>query len=145
MRTPKVRLPLPESPTLGAAAPSAALGHHRPRRRTTAWKPSSGCFVKRDQHAVAVPPASIAPHTYPPPPRVVVDVPRSRCREGSYLAPEDVPMHSLGYELPRTRLLGNPVNRQGLGSRTTKRTGTLKPRPAATGLRNPPRRTRRLA
>ena len=52
---------------------------------STAWKRSSGSFVNRDQHPIAVPPLSIKPHTYPPPPRVLVGVTHSRRREGPYL------------------------------------------------------------
>jgi hypothetical protein len=39
---------------------------------TTAWKPSSGSFVKRDQHAIVVQPLPITLHTYPPPLHLVV-------------------------------------------------------------------------
>ena len=65
----------------------------------------------RDQHAIAVPPLPIMPHTYPPPLQVVVGVPAHDVVKGHISTSEDAPMHSLGYELPRTPLLGLWVNK----------------------------------
>ena len=69
---------------------------------TTAWNLSLGSFVFRESHPIGVPPLPITPHIYPPPLRVVVGACRSHRSEVNLSTSEDVPMHSLGYELPRT-------------------------------------------
>jgi hypothetical protein len=92
---------------LPAASNKSYLASSRSKRSSrspsprTAWKRSSGSFVERDQHAIAVPPLPITPHTYPLPLQVVVGVSRSRRSEGHIETSEDVPRHSLGYELDR--------------------------------------------
>src|SRR5215203_376752 len=68
-----------------------------PSSSSRARNRSSGSFVFWILRPIAVPPASITPHTYPPPLHLVVSVPRSRRREGP--------------QLPRTPPLGSRVNR----------------------------------
>src|SRR5215212_10503562 len=82
-----------------------------PSSVSQARKRSSGSFVFWELHAIAVAPLPITPPTHPPPLRVVVGLAAHDVVKGDISTSEDVPMHSLGYELPRIHLLGTSVNR----------------------------------
>jgi hypothetical protein len=72
---------------------------------STAWKRSSGSFVKRDQYAIAVPLLPITLHTYLPPLHLMVGA--NDVVKDHFSTCEDVSMHSLGYAFRRTHHRGS--------------------------------------
>jgi hypothetical protein len=119
-RRPASGSPIPHRPQSAYCVAHSKLTSRAPSP-TTARKRSSGSFVIRDQHAIAVPPLPITPHTYPPPPRVVVCVPAHNLVKCHISTSEDVPLctrsdanfrEPRNGEVPKIHLLRSRVRRR---------------------------------